>query len=472
MAIQDDFSVDASGNVRHVSGTTVYSALALHAWLQDLADNATFSGDDVLSILQSNPSKLDGPRDAAVASRLNLINGFNIDATAAQFINFGSIKQANGDTLFSGLKSIGSVVAGSPVYVVQNGSKLTKFWSNGHVQIMVLAKSGGALIDSGKVRVFSRKYGQSYSDFEVDLSAGGENVAALSTALDSAIVLSEAAAGALSSKVTVTVGDTTQDIGNGNGAKLYKGTITLSGGCTVQEAYQYLQYITREDSAATIAGVPGWRYTALDGSYSPVTSAPFGSFAGGKWFVAQGWFVTGVLAAESQAYQLTAHDGSVQAPPNVIAITVGNLVAGDRILVARDNGSGGILSNEFTLNGAHAIGASAVVVNEVIGTDRPSSGVIRVNGKRYTYSAWSNKTFTLTGTLAEAHANGSSAFVPYIDTTAVDNDETVSFPFASAFTARIKVRNGSGASPIVPFETTLSVGSGGASTNTVRTSDV
>ena len=37
--------------------------------------------------------------------------------------------------------------------------------------------------------------------------------------------------------------------------KLYKGTIALSDGCTVQEAYQYLQYITREDSAATVAGL-------------------------------------------------------------------------------------------------------------------------------------------------------------------------------------------------------------------------
>ena len=472
MAIQDDFSVDASGNVRHTSGATVYSVLALHAWLQDLADNASSSGDDALSILQANPSKLDGPRDAAVASRLNLINGFNIDADAAQYINFGSVKQAGGDVLYSGLKSIGSIAADSPIYVVQNGSKLTKFWADGHIQIMVLARSAGALIDSGKVRVFSRKYGQTYSDFEVDLSAGGENAAALSTSVDTSVVISEAAAAALSSKVTITVGDTTQDLGNGNGPKLYKGTITLSGGCTVQEAYQYLQYICREDSTVSIGGVNGWRYLALNSAYAPLASAPFGDFAGGKWFVAQGWFVTGVLSAESQAYQLTAHDGSVQAPPNVIAITVGNLVVGDRVLVARDNGSGGILTNEFTLNGNYAIGAATVTVNEVVSADHPATGVIRIEGKRYAYSAWIDKTFTLSGTLAESHSNGASAFVPYIDTQATSTAESVSFPYAAGFTARIKVRNGSGVTPIVPFETTLSVGSGGASTNTVRTSDV
>ncbi len=472
MAIFDDFSVSATGDVRHVSGTTVYSVLDLHAWLQDLADDAASAGNDLLDILSSNPSKLDGPRDAAVASRLNLINGFNIDATASQYINFGSIKQASADVLYSGLKTIGGIVAASPMYVVQNGSKLTKFWADGHIQIMVLAKTGGTLIDSGLVRVYSRKWGQTYSDFEVDLSAGGENSAALATSLDSGITLTTSAAAALSSKVTISVGDTNQDLGNGNGAKLYKGTITLSGGCTVQEAYQYCQYLTREDSAATVASVPGWRYRALNAAYTPNSAAPFGTFAGGKWFVAQGWFVTGVLPAESQAYQLTAHDGTTQSPPNVIGITIGNLLSGDRILVARDNGAGGILSNEFTLNGAHANGAGSVTVNEVVSADHPAAGVIRIGGKRYAYSSWSNKTFTLVGTLGESHASGTAAFVPYIDTVTSSTSESVSFVYASSFTARVKVRRGGGVDPIVPFETTVSVGTGGASTNAVRTSDV
>jgi hypothetical protein len=71
--------------------------LALHQFLQDLADDAAASGGDLLDILAPNPSRLDGPRDAAVASRLNLLTdgsvAFNLDDTAAQFINFGSIKQ-------------------------------------------------------------------------------------------------------------------------------------------------------------------------------------------------------------------------------------------------------------------------------------------------------------------------------------------------------------------------------------------
>lgn len=474
MAIGDDFSVNGSGDVRHTSGTTVYSVLALHAWLQDLADDASSTGDDAVSILSLNPSKLDGPRDAGVASRLNLLTTYNLDDTAVRFINFGSVKQASGDTLYSGLKTLGSVVAASPVYIVQGTTKLTKYWSDGHIQIMIKAKDAGALISGGTVRVFSRKYGQSYSHFDVDLSSGGENPAALSTAVDSNVVLSEGAAAALSTKVAITVGDTSQDLGNGNGSKLYKGTITLSSGCTVQEAYQYLQYITREDSAATINSEPGWRYTRLNAAYPEKVEAPFGTFAGGKFFVAQGWFLTGVISGEAQAYQLIAHDGTTQSPPNVIGITVGNLVSGDRVMVARDDGAGGILDDEFTLNGAVSIGGSSIVVNEAITPDHPSPGVIRLEGKRYPYTSYNvgTKTFTLTGTLAEAHANGSLAFVPYLDLSTSSTSESVTFPYSSSFTARVKVRQGSGASPLVPFETTLSVGSGGASVSVVRTLDV
>lgn len=225
MPIQSDFSITSTGNIRHTSGTTVYSVLELHAWLQDLADDGTASGDDLLDMLSPIPSKLDGPRDSAVASRLNLLTSssviFNIDDDASQYINFGSIKQNLSDVQYSGLKTIGGIVSSSPIYVVQNGNKLTKFWANGHIQILVKVKTGGTFIDNGNVTAYSRKWGQTYSHFDVNLSAGGESNAALSTAIDSNIVLTEVQAAALSSKVTVTFGDTTQDLGNGNGNKLY-----------------------------------------------------------------------------------------------------------------------------------------------------------------------------------------------------------------------------------------------------------
>jgi hypothetical protein len=480
MAIGDDFQISATGDIRRQAGasTTVHSVLALHQWLQDLADDAAATGNDLLDIIAPNPSKLDGPRDAAVASRLNLLTegavAFNLDDDAAQYINFGSIKQTGATVQYSGLKTIGGIVAGSPIYVVQSGSKLTKFWADGHVQILVKVKTANAFIDSGNVSAFSRKWGQTYSHFDVGLSAGGESNAALSTALDSNILLTEANAAALSAKVAVAFGDTTQDLGNGNGGKLYKGTITLSGGATLSEAYQYLQYLTRENSAATLNSVPGWRYRVLNATYTEIPAAPFGTFAGGTFFLAQGWWITGVLPAEATRYQLIAHDGTTQVPPTVVGITVGNLVSGDRVLVARDNGSGGLLKDEYTPVAASS-GATALQIVESIKTDTPSTGVIRIKGLRYTYSSFNAGTKTFSGlspALASNIVTADDVFVPFIDRQATGAAESVSFIYSANFNTRVDVRNGSGGSPIVPFSTTLSITNAGGSVNASRNSDV
>jgi len=478
MPITSDFSVSATGDIRHTSGTTVYSALELHAWLQDLADDEQASGNDLVDILAPNPSKLDGPRDAAVASRLNLLTSgtvaYNLDDDAAQYINFGSIKQLSSAVQYSGLRTIGGIVTSSPIYVVQNNNKLTKFWADGHIQVLVKVKTGGSLIDSGIVTAFSRKWGQTYSHFDVNLSAGGESNAALSTSVDSNILLTEVQAAALSTKVSISFGDTTQDLGNGNGPKLYKGTIALSSGCTLQEAYQYCQYITRESSTTVLNSVPGWRYRVLNSAYTENPAAPFGTFAGGQFFIARGWWLTGVLSSEATRYQLIADDGTTQTPPTLIGITVGNLVSGDRIVVAREDGSGSILVDEYTPSTSSA-GATSLTVSESIKSDTPSSGVIRIKGKRYTYSSYNTGTKTFTGLSPALIANivpADNVFVPFIDKVATSTSESVTFIYSSNFTARLDARNGSGASPIQPFDTLVTVTSAGASVNISRNSDV
>jgi len=552
MAIIDDFSIDGTtGNIRHVSGTTIYSVLELHQFLQDLADDAAFAGNDELDILSPNPSRLDGPRDATVASRLNLLTSgsiaFNIDDTAAQYINFGSIKQNSANVQYSGLKTIGGIVASSPVYVVQESDKITSFWPNGHIQILVKAKTGNVFINGGDVTAFSRKWQQTYSHFDVNLAAGGETSAAISTALDTNITDTEATV--LSNhipNVAITYGDTNQDLGNGNGSKLYKGTITLSNGITLADTYQALQYITRESSTSTVNGIPGWRYrsfvedqtgtittstssTTVTGSttnftsslvglelydnagdligvvasitsttelelernaliavsgvnfkaklgYTENVSAPFGTFAGGTFFFAQGWYVTGVLASESTNYQLIAHDGSIQVPPNTVSITVGNLVSGDRVLVAReDTGNAGqILTDEYTPANTSS-GATSIQVSETIKTDTPSSGVIRIKGARYTYTSYSQSPSTFSGlspALAENIVTTDDVFVPYIDIQTTTTSESVSFIYDANFSARVDVRRGSGANPIIPFDTLIGVTDAGASVNASRNSDV
>ena len=486
MTISTVFAIATNGNITgsaFVPGTdTRFTTLELHQWLQDLADDSAPSGDDNVSILGSNPSELAGKRNASRPMALTLLNGININDDAAKWFKFGSIEQSSGAVLYTGLKVLGTLVASSPIYILQNESKVTKYWSDAdsaNFQILLKAKSGGALIagntfngvaqSAGSITVCSRKYGQTYSHFDVNLAAGGEQAAALSTALDTNIVLSAATAETTFGTITLTIGNTTQDLGGGQGSLLHKGTIALNGTTTLADAYQALMWACSENSTATIAGAAGYKYRKLDAAYPENVSAPFGTFAGGKWFVARGWWLTGVMAADSKNYELISDNGTRETPPTSVAVQVGGVVAGDYVLVARDNGSGGILDTEYTVSGSSGAGTVSVTG---LKADTPLSGVIRIGGDRYPYTSWTGTTVTLTGTLSKNYTSV-SAFIPLIDAS-VPSGTTINsanFQFSSNFTCRYRVRNGSGGSPIVPFESTLSVTETGGSGTAVRGAD-
>ena len=263
-------------------------------------------------------------------------------------------------------------------------------------------------------------------------------------------------------------GDTTQDLGGGAGSKLHKGTITLDGTITLAQAYQALMWACSELSTINFNAVPGYRYRLLNAAYSENSAAPMGTYAGGKWFVAQGWWLTGVMAADSKAYQLISHDGTTETPPNVITISVSGVVAGDYVLVARDTGTD-INSTEYTVTAAAA--ATSVAVTG-LKADTPASGVIRIAGDRYTYTSWTGTTVSgLSPAIKAGGYSAAAAFIPFID--AVSAATTVSsanMQFSANFTGRYRVRNG-GATPIVPFESTLAVTATGGSGTAVRNAD-
>ena len=474
MTIASTLAIDASGNITSTTFTpgasTRFTTLELHAFLQDLADNATASGDDLVSILGSNPSELAGKRNASRPMALTLLPTIVIDDATSKWFRFGSIEQGAGQTLYTGLKVLGTLVANSPVYITQSNAKLSKYWADADspLQILVKTKASGTLIDSGNVTVFSRKYGQSFSHFDVNLAAGGEQAAALGTALDGNVVLSAAAAEAVYNTMTVATGDNTHDLGGGAGSLLHKGTITLNGTTTLADAYQALMWASSEASTATLAGVPGWRYRKLDASYPENVPAPFGSFAGGKWFVAQGWWLTGVMAADSKNYQLVSHTGVTETPPTSVQVQVGGVVSGDYVLVARDNGSGGILSTEYTVSAT----AGATTLNVTgLKVDTPLSGFLHINGDKYTYSSWTGTTLSGISPVLLNYAS-KPAFIPLIDAVASGTTiNSANFQFGSNFTCRYRVRNGTPGTSIVPFESTLSVTSNGGSGTAVRGAD-
>lgn len=407
MALGNTYTVNLdTGAIRYSSGSSVDTLLDLHAYLQDLADNATGLDND-------NPSILAGKRDATKPTVLTLPNNgrdateFNIDDTTSQYLKFGSVEQEGGDVLYSGIKTIGSIVTASPIYVVQNGSKLTTWWADGHIQILAKVKTAGSLIDSGNVTAYSRKYGQTFSHFDANLAAGSESAAAITTQVDGSIVAAEGAAGTLFGGMTVTVGTVSRDLGNGNGAKNYDAEIDCDG-CTAQQIYDALMWAGSEDSTATIGTTPGWRFRALNGAYAENPQRPIVTLTSGTLYFERGWYPTNMDASVS--YSLIAADGTTQAPPVTTGWTQRELVAGDGVLVARATG-GAIDKSVFTVAaGGATAGGSSVVVKEAIPADTRAAGTIRIAGDRYRYASWATSTFTLatasTGTVTTADATG------------------------------------------------------------------
>ena len=100
MAIGDDFEIQNDGDIRHVSGSTHYTVLELHRWLQDLADDAESTGNDYMDITKPTPS------ERSTNQIITLLPPYNIDDDAAEYLYGGTIKQGSGATakVYYGLK--------------------------------------------------------------------------------------------------------------------------------------------------------------------------------------------------------------------------------------------------------------------------------------------------------------------------------------------------------------------------------
>ena len=276
-------------------------------------------------------------------------------------------------------------------------------------------------------------------------------------------------------------------------------------GCATRvlsQTYEYLKYLTRigstftmyptataQGGAVTHTTKQGQLYirahednqTSPTNTYSPVKASPFGTFAGGKFFGAQGVWIESMAAADVQNYQLIDATGATRTPPNQQAITITNLLSGDRVAVFRTTSGTTINKAVYTAAAGNTIGNSTFVVNETIPSDTPTSGSIRIvdtsdtsatREVRYTYTSWSVSTFSgVSPTLDRSYtATDDTAYVPFIDTTAASTSQAVTVVYSADRTILLRVRR-KAATAILPFETTGTFGSTGYSTSAIRTTD-
>lgn len=135
------------------------------------------------------------------------------------------------------------------------------------------------------------------------------------------------------------------------------------------------------------------------------TGAPFGTFAGGRWFVAQGVVLTNVPAADANNWETVDLGGNTIKPPTQRTITFAGLVANDRAAIFEVDTAGGIDITKDQ-NGVGAAGAAVsdptIPLDSTIALDVPTTGWMRVvdtgtpgNEYRYEYSDITTTTVTL-----------------------------------------------------------------------------
>jgi len=180
------------------------------------------------------------------------------------------------------------------------------------------------------------------------------------------------------------------------------------------------------------------------------------------------------------ADKFTDLSNTLNEPPNNVQFSVGGLVSSeDRVLVAdyagdiAPNGDPQPNYDQLTLNGTLSGGETTVTVNEVIPSDTPTTGTIRIfNGDTYelvTYTGYSTNDFT--GCVGVV-ASGASAnvFISYLDLLATAPSESFTSVYSGDRSLIIRVRDGGG-TPIKTFVTTGTLGSAGGGTTAIRTTD-
>jgi len=292
MGIADDFEVGISGNIRHIAGTGHYTVLELHRFLQDLADNAQASGDDLVDITSRTPS------ERQTDNIIKLLGDYNIDDDAAEYFYDGSILQGTGGTeaLYSGLMVLGAVNnKDTQLQVVQNNTLFqagSPFWGdqstggyNGDaasgvlMRCLIKSRTAGADIDGRRIRVVSRHWGDTYDFFNVTLGVG-ESVAAIGTTPDAQNTTARGTVAAYTHVSNLTQGYNTIDLNNGNGAQPYYSKWTYgadSSGDGLKGVWEFIKYLSGDETAETLYGLNGFLFLGIthEFDYDNEASGPF-----------------------------------------------------------------------------------------------------------------------------------------------------------------------------------------------------
>lgn len=300
MPIATDFEIQADKDIRYIgaahgaSGAGYYNVIEFHRWLQDLADDAVASGDDYMDITRLTPS------ERSTDNIITLINGFNIDDIASEHLFDGSIIQSNGDVIYDGLLVYAN--AGMDMQVVQNGAIIVNdFWNtipfggslkglnanaaNGiSHRFMLKVRTAAADIDGRRLLTQTRVWGKTFSQFPINGTSRGNNVAALTYADD---LNNQTVVGTIAGYSTITnlsEGYNGIDVDNNSVSEFYYSKWDRDT-YTINQFYERMKWLTRQESASTIYGLNGELFRGITHqfAYDAEAGGPFVQAAPVTW---------------------------------------------------------------------------------------------------------------------------------------------------------------------------------------------
>ena len=458
-----DWQYDASlKKIKHNTGSSRITVNALYSEIMNEFDDAGQMDDTV-------------PMSAQTPTEYTLINGWTFSADSDLGYLYGGsivVQKATSDRdVWANFYTLGTIESDGVVYWYQNGAAVSAHpgYASGHIDQLIKVVSAGTDVSTDGTARAVRAYIRNRASANADLydyftgtasATGGRNPIPLATSPD----MNDDGADVSAYTITVTFGSYTEDVDGDGTAESYGCKVDCGSAYTCAQAYKFLKYLTRNGSTTNLNGVQGQFYRGVNAAYAEVKQAPFGSFAGGKFFGARGVLLTNV--SDSNNRQLIDSSGATKIPPTTVSITVTGVVSGDRVLVARSS-AGEINKAQFTLNGTHT-SATTVTVNEALGNDIPNSGNLRLGDTAFTYSGITRGSKQFTGVSpALSGAANAALYQPYIDGVASGTSMSKSLVYVSDFDVIARVRK----KGILPFENMATVTNAGASVSAIRTTD-
>ncbi len=289
MAIGTDFEIQNDKDIRYIgaahgaSGAGYYTVLEFHRWLQDLADDAAAAGNDYMDITRETPS------DKSYDTIITLVNGFNVDDTAAEHLYQGSIIQGGASTtIYDGVQVTAN--RGCHVEIVQNGAVVTNdFWNstpfgesyeginfdaaNGiSARFMLKIRSAGTDIDGRRLVCQTREWGKTYSEFKVNGTSRGVNVVPLTYADDLNNTTAVGTVATWTEIANLSEGYNGIDV-TGDGSDEYYYSEWDKFTYSINQFYERMKWLSRRGSASTFYGLNGELFRGIthEVAYSSLT---------------------------------------------------------------------------------------------------------------------------------------------------------------------------------------------------------